>query len=195
MKKVILITVLAVGSIALAASINVPWFADNAPAHSGGNPTSGMLGLVALHNNLDEDITCGITYYGDDGTAVTGTNDPADTRLFVWASNSAPEPYNTFVIAPNATLEFRPVRDDPSPACEGVHPDYTLTLGQEGPMGVLVPNRPMYGTGSTSKKNGSLVIEWVTDPVEGTPNASSVQGRYSTTSTAGNAMYLLPSGS
>ena len=195
MKKVMLITVLAVGSIALAASLNVPWFADNAAAHTGGNPSTGIMCLVALHNNLGEDITCGIAYYAADGTPVDGV-DTTD-RLYVLADD-----YNTFVITANATVQFRPVADDPSPAAD-IHPNSSLTKGQESNSGVVVPNRPMYtvaegqpGYGFTEKENGALVVTWVIDPVEGTPNAASVQGRVeSGNANKGWAQFLLPGGS
>ena len=181
MKKVALIVLVAVGSVALAASLNVPWFADNAPVAASVPPSSGTTALVALHNNLSTEITCQINYFAADGTALTG----ADTteRDYVWTAV-----YNTFAIDANATIQFRPVADDPSVGVAG---------GQESESGVVVPNRPRYGEAgsATLKANGALVVSWGIDGDNGA-NASSVQGRVASYASAGSAgMYLLPGGS
>ncbi len=199
MKKLAFITLLVVGSLALASSLNVPWFSDNADPAS--DPTGKAKGFVALHNNLAESITCKITYYSADGSKLnyaensdgTGAINEAwedTTRLFIW-SNS----YNTFVISANATVSFRPVAYDPSGACTlaEVQADKD-PKGAESDAAVVVPNKPIYGAESegpspttTSKANGACVIEW-------SGGASDVQGRYAEGKAGIESAYLLPSG-
>lgn len=177
MKKFAMIAMLLVGSVALAASLNVPWYADNSPAGAGIPPSSGALTLVGLHNNLSTSIECDIMYYAADGTPLDQAND-ADSRLYCWAPD-----YHTFVIAPNATIQFRPVEHDPS----------TSPGGQESASGMLVPNRPRFDNGDpegwTLKKNGSIVVTW-------SGEGWMVQGRVAEYRPTGQGMaaFLLPAG-
>ena len=158
MKKLTIIAVvLAVGVTAgFASSLKVPWFVDTAPAANGvPGEAMGVTGLVTLTSNLDAPVTCAIAYYNAEGNLLGPFN-----------------PNNTFTIAPLSSLAFRPVADDPG----------TVAGGQEGAQGVLVPNRPrspdtstaIPGTGGIidKKKNGSLVVTWVT-----VDSSSDVQGQ------------------
>lgn len=173
MKKLgFLAMMVALGGVAFASSLAVPWFVDNAPAACNNPPNlpGGEMGIVTLKSNVDRVMTCAITYYNSAGE-----------RLGPDAPN------NTFTIAPMSALAFRPVANDPGTAG-----------GQEGAQGLLVPNRPMgvvtptYPSGD-NKKNGSITIMWDGDPTD-------IQGQYAyfNTSTANqmNSSYghLLPPG-
>lgn len=139
MKKFLVIAVLIVAgvSFAFASSLKVPWYVDNAGAQANIPPAAGELSLVYLTSNATETVTCKIFYFNADGQEV-GT-DPADGD-------------NTFTIAPRSSLAFRPVATDPASA----------PGGQEGGQGLAVPDRNTAGV--DTKKNGSIVIEWVGDP-------------------------------
>lgn len=212
MKKVAFVALLAVCGFAVASSLNVPWFVDNQPARAGSiiAPGSGLsLGFVALHNNLSTPVECRIDYYAGDGTKLNyGSNmagdppyhpeweqfgpdqDPAGAkfRRYVWSHS-----YNTFVIAANSTLSFRPVRYDP--AANVTIPEdtpYKNTLGQESDAAVVVPNRPQYLADWTTsvqlkKENGACVITWDGDPTD-------IQGRYQEVGESMEGMFLLPPG-
>lgn len=136
MKKALIIAVLMmVGTgVALASSLGLPWYIDNASENQNLSNVQGVLGLVYLHNNTDANLTANIVYYDQDG------------NLLVPTTTS-----QTFNISPNASIGFRPVATDPSgDVCAGCG-------GQEGFEGGLVPNRPR---DVNTKKNGSLVITW-----------------------------------
>jgi len=220
MKKFTVVVLLAVGGLALASSLNVPWFSDNAAPAAAPTGTA-MVGLVTLHNNGSEDVVCQIQYYAPDGCVLnyaenfdgTGTQHPewevagpegtgtgaGGPRAFVWAPD-----YNTFVITPNASVSFRPVQYDPSGE---VTIDLPIgagsTYGTEGDAGVVVPNRPRYGRDAdgnptvgpsplaTTKLNGSLVVTWSSDP----PDPNLIQGRYLSVGAVQESAYLLPGGS
>ena len=177
MKKVALMALLAVGSVALAASLNVPWFVDTMHTAVGLPPSEGITTLVALHNNLSEEITCQINYFAADGMALTGADET--TRGNVWTAT-----YNTFAIDGNATIQFRPVADDAVTAG-----------GQESATGVLVPNRPKYtGSSFSNKNNGSLVVSWGIGGENGA-DGNAVQGKVTEYSPTYMGMHLLPPGS
>ncbi len=182
MKRIAMITLLAVGSVALASSLSVPWFSDNSGPLATLPPQSGTTQIVHLHNNLSTPIVCGIEYYDQDGNKLdaeaNGTTDVTD-RANVWTQD-----YSTFEIPAMATLAFRPVADDLCSA--DTDPPW---MGQEPYVGWLVPNRPRYGSpGDNSlKKNGSIVITWNGDPTD-------VQGKIQDWSPGISAAYLLPPG-
>lgn len=152
MKKLSVVAVaLMLGTgIAVASSLAIPWFVDTAPRFNGiPGAQDGVTGLIYLKSNVDEELTCYITYYNQEGV------------------NLGPEaPDNSFTIAPLSALAFRPSVKDPSPECTtawatGLGLDPAVYVGQaggqEGQQGVLVPIRPQ---GVDPKKNGSCVIEW-----------------------------------
>lgn len=132
MKKLGFVAVmLMVGaSVAFASSISVPWYIDNAGINRGLTPEGGLtMTLIYLKNNASEKIVCQIAYNAADGSALG----PAVGS-------------DTFEIAPQATILFRPVADD-SNLAQG---------GQEDPStGAKVPNRPRT---VDPKKNGSITI-------------------------------------
>jgi hypothetical protein len=141
MKKLVLIAALVMVGVgfAYASSLSVPWFIDAKACTNAGLPpvTKGVIGLIYLHNNATTDTTCTVQYYTENGDAM-GPDDP----------------FNTFVIIPNATIAFRPVADDPASAGKG----------QESSSGQAVPNRPVtsaLGGLSGLKGNGSAVISWL----------------------------------
>ena len=144
MKKLIMTAVVlsVVTSVAVASSIAVPWFMD-----SDGQWT----GFVTIVNNTDDDITFAVEYRESDGTLSTPTA-------------------NTFDLAGQSALSFRPVEDFPG---EG--------LGQG------VPNKIVDAERDT--KTGAAKIFWVGD-------ATDIQGRYQQVwvQGAGAAAYLLPQG-
>ncbi|HUW62753.1 MAG TPA: hypothetical protein VMZ06_17230 [Candidatus Bathyarchaeia archaeon] len=169
MKKVYMLGMLVMlaACFAFAASLSVPWFVDTAAPPTKVPPVAkGMIGLIYLHNNLDEDVTCDILYYSQVGHFL-GPVAPAAT---------------TFSIPALSTVAFRPVAYDPITA-EG---------GQESAVALLVPDRPTaapdaYQAGD-EMKNGSIVIEWTTG------GANDVQGilvQTQTVDTTGAASRLM----
>lgn len=186
MKKLTIATILlAVGAaVAFGSSLGVPWFSDGAPERADiPGKVPGFTGLVTLKSNVDYTLTCRITYFNQGGV-----------KLGPWPPN------NTFTIAPQSSLAFRPVQTDPdfstqyppSDSRAGTNPpDYG---GQEGTQGVLVPNRPRSPNSTTPlldqdgdpilnpwdenkplidvKKNGGIQISW-----DGA--VTDVQGQYS----------------
>lgn len=174
MKKLSLVLAIAlvVGvGVAYASSIAVPWFVDNAAAAQGLPPASGIMTIIYLKNNTDDDVVAEIAYTSANGTVL---DDPATPE------NEAEFPYNTFVIPARSTQGFRPVADDPVPT------------GQESAAANLVPDRPRYvteapGDVSTNQKNGSASISWT-----GGPN--DVQGMVATTASNLSYAHLLPPG-
>ena len=150
MKKALVVMIaLTVGGLAFASSLSVPWFVDTAPAQAKFPPNvNGVSGIVYLHNNTLTPKVCSIEYFTQAGSSVG----PAS-------------PDNTFVIAPQASIAFRPVASDPS----------TAPGGQESiDSGWLVPDRPMItvaGEPDEPKKNGSLGVTWLGE-------ATDVQGVY-----------------
>lgn len=84
--------------VAFAASLNVPFFLDNAPADNAFPPTFGNKAFIALHNNLTDDLVVAVDYFsaGTDGTV----------------QNLTPTA-NTFLLPARATYSFRPVADEP----------------------------------------------------------------------------------
>lgn len=171
MKKlsVFALMVICAASVAVAASMGVPWFVDNAPALSGiPQATKGVTGIVTLKSNRTDTVVCTIAYYSQEGYFLGPVTD------------------NTFSIAPLSSCAFRPVLDDPDTTVCGTAPNYVACPpdalnnanagGQEGLQGVLVPNRPRSvddatpipgsdnGSGEEvvdTKKNGALTISWV----------------------------------
>lgn len=181
MKKFTMIVLLAAGALSVAASLNVPWFVDNARANA---PIVGRntRGFIAVHNNHSATVTCTITYYDGDGTSLNGNGADGDaTRPYntVWSTVN-----NDFTIGANATVTFRPVKHDPAAG---------TFAGQELATGALVPNRPKYGAAgtATNKDNGSCKIEWATG---GGVTASTVQGAYTEAGVDRQSSYLLPAG-
>jgi len=151
---------------AVASSLAIPWFVDVAPiANAIPGKASGTTGLVTLKNNEATTMVCYITYYNQDG-----------------AKLGPFPPNNSFTVAPQSSLAFRPVEVDPGLGTNV--PGYPVGLlgGQEGAQGVQVPDRPrsinsttpIPGTGGVidEKRNGSCVIEWF----GGGPQ--SIQGTY-----------------
>jgi len=138
-------------SMALASSVSVPWFIDNAPEANfvpGVNP--GVMTLVTLKSQIGGDpLVCSIEYYSADGTALGALHpDPALAALG----------QNTFTIAPFSALQFRPVAIDPDAITVDPRDGANgVNGGQEGSQGVLVPDRPQ----DDGKKNGSATISWV----------------------------------
>ena len=155
--------VMALGAgVAFASSLGVPWFADPAGVAQGlpaadGKPTT----LIYLHNNQDSEVVCQIQYYDRNGVAL------------------GPDTDNTFPIEGNASIAFRPFRDDPA----------TVAGGQEAPSGLIVPNKPITDLdgGANPSKNGSAVVRWFGESTD-------VQGMVLTTSSAQPYAHLLPPG-
>ena len=153
MKKLgLLAAAVCIGTtVAVASTVSIPWFVDNAPA---GNKipglAEGVTGIVTLKSNLDTDLVCEIFYFTQSGVSIGpgGNTTLADST-------------NTFILPARASLAFRPAVSDPD----------TSPGGQESPAGVLVPDRPATGIGdlpdgtpenvansNDGKKNGSITI-------------------------------------
>ena len=148
------------------SALSVLWYVDTSGAGVRVPPTdNGTTTLVYLHNNLDTERTCIIEYYTQDGVFIGPFDDP------------------TFTIAPDSSLAFRPVADDPA----------SIPGGQEADQGRAVPNRPLLTTGGNDgKRNGSIVIRWAGEPheVQGMSNTVSTTADLGPTATS----YLLPPG-
>ncbi|HOZ47095.1 MAG TPA: hypothetical protein PLO37_02175 [Candidatus Hydrogenedentes bacterium] len=181
MKKLALIMCLAVGGFALAHSLSVPWFIDNAAKNTGLAPASGTCGIVALHNNMQVPMECWIEYFAPDGTPLDYKDTVGDVhtdwedsgrfptlesylpaRKFIWSPT-----FYTFVLKPNETVGFRPVSFDPEPSALGATANgetvteadaSTSFNGQEGFTGVVVPNRPRYGIENTYSGSGAAAF-------------------------------------
>lgn len=147
MKKLMFAMALVlIGGAAFAASVAIPWFAD-ATNTGVGYPVNQntFVSLVYLKSNADVPLVCTISYYNPDGDF-----------LGPFA------PLNTFSIAPQSALAFRPTANDPTAAIGGI------AGGQEGGQGVLVPNRPRSVDGQPipgttvvdSRINGSITVSW-----------------------------------
>ncbi len=179
MKKLSVVAIMLVGSMAFAASLSIPWYVDNAPVGNGLPPTgNGSLSLIYLKSTVDTVLTCEIAYYNENG---------------VYLGPAAPN--NTFTIQPKAALGFRPVATDGNLTVAG-----GTAAGQEGAAGYAVPNRPRGAdattpiTGTTildTKKNGSITIQWA-------GSATDVQGSQNAYACSGSAIvsfsHLLPPG-
>lgn len=151
-----------VAGIAFASSLSIPWFVDNAAAGAGWPPNARNMTLIYLKSNVTDVLQCEITYFSEDGV------------------NLGPiYPNNTFTIAPQSAVAFRPVMKDPIDSLPG-----GSLLGVEGAQGAAVPDRPV---DVDPKKNGSASISWV-----GGPN--DLQGMVATTSMAMSYAHLLPPG-
>lgn len=178
MKKLSVFAMLVIigTSVAVAASLAVPWFVDNAAPKSGiPHADKGVTGLINLKSNRTDTVTCKIAYYSQEGYFLGPPDDGVS---------------NTFTIAPRSALAFRPVISDPDPTVCGAigseAPCPTGTTnsanngGQEGWQGFKVPNRPTSVDGAPIpgsddgegnevvdvKKNGSITISWAGDPTD-----------------------------
>ena len=129
MKKVLVVALMLGAGLAYASSLGVPWFVDNAPTGANPSLTTGDLGIIFLHNNHTEQIEVTVAYY----TAVGAFIGPVTA--------------NTFLIEPQASLGYRPVKDDAS---------------SESAAARAIPNRPRTTTPpNDNKKNGSCVFTWL----------------------------------
>ena len=148
------------------SALSVVWYVDTAGAGVRLPPRdNGTTSLVYLHNNLNTPRTCIIEYYTQDGTYIG----PISNR--------------TFDIAPDSSLAFRPVADDPA----------SVAGGQEADQGRAVPNRPLDTTGGNDgKRNGSIVVRWAGAP----DDVQGVCTTYASTFGMGpnTSAYLLPPG-
>jgi len=64
MKKLgFLAMMVALGGVAFASSLAIPWFIDNAPVACNNPPNlpGGEMGIVTLKSNVDHVVTCAIT--------------------------------------------------------------------------------------------------------------------------------------
>lgn len=141
MKKltmVMAVTALVAG-LAFASSLSIPWFVDNAQPGAGWPPNAGLATIIFLKSNVDEVLSCEITYFSEEGAKL------------------GPEyPDNVFTIQPLSTVSFRPVMADAIGTIEGGSAN-----GVEGAQGLAVPDRPR---DVDPKKNGSAMISWVGGP-------------------------------
>lgn len=150
MKKLgIVAATLVLGSgVAFAASVAIPWFVDNAvsnadiPHRTLNASGEAVTTLVTLKSNSTDVLTCTILYFNQDGTAL------------------GPFTNNTFTIAPQSSLAFRPVRVDPGNGITGPNGEAGAPFGQEGNQGVKVPDRPR---DVDTKFNGSITITFPGD--------------------------------
>ncbi len=186
MKKLMFAMALVlIGGAAFAASCAIPWFADS-DVTGVGYPLSKdtFVSLVYLKSNADVPLVCTIAYYNPDGDF-----------LGPFAPN------NTFSIAPQSALSFRPTANDPTVPFGGI------AGGQEGGQGVVVPNRPRSVGGAPipgttvvdTRINGSITVGWeIPAGYDAEKGAKLIQGAVVGQARAGAAIvsygYLLPPG-
>lgn len=117
---------------AAGGTLICPWFIDSCASAAKLPPVKeGVETLVYIKNtDASNAATCTIAYFSNTGVVL---------------GPSAPN--NTFVVASNAVVAFRPVRYDPN----------TVTNGQESPTGWVVPDRPTID----GKTTGSFTVTWV----------------------------------
>lgn len=212
--SVFALMVICAASVAVAASMGVPWFVDNAGSAVGvPQSKNGVTGMVTLKSNRTDTVVCTIQYFSQEGYFL---GPPADR--------------NTFTIAPLSALLFRPTANDPDVTVCGAPGSYRSCVGeelpntanaggQEGLQGVLVPNRPRSDEDDTTdllpgsddgsgnevwdtKKNGSLTISWVASGPNGDKEVQGQVAYFQTTGMPGNAnskvtmsyAHLLPPG-
>ena len=131
MKKVLVVALMLGAGLAYASSMGVPWFVDNAAAGSWPPAGIGTVGNIFVHNNDSAELEVTIEYYNQAGSYI------------------GPFTNNTFVLAPNGSLAFRPVLDDAL---------------YESAEARLIPNRPRTSIPPGDfKKNGSIVFRWLGD--------------------------------
>jgi hypothetical protein len=177
MKKLaIFACMMMLGTAVFASSLGVPWFVDGGLTGQGVPPTAGLTGLIYLHNNNSDTITCAISYFDANGNNI-GTKAGDGT---------------TFAISANASIAFRPNTKDPSVAAvadltaAGLPIPAGVTTGAKGQeefAGYLVPDRNT----ADGRTNGSCVIQWVGP-------ATTVQGAYMQFQPTTSVAYLLPPG-
>jgi len=131
MKKlsVFAMATMLVGSVAFAATVQVPWFNDNGGdviAGSGGVPSgsTGAASWIRIKNNHTASVTCTITYYDRDGVMIVPTP-------------------NTFGLTAGQVQAWRPGRLDPAEGQGALVPNSTATNGSavitsDGPANTLM---------------------------------------------------------
>ena len=161
--------VASVGDPLGVCATSVPWYVDNAGPAQGIPPRDGRAtSIVYLHNNRNHEITGLIQYFTEAGVFI------------------GPDTDKLFIIPPNASLAFRPVADDPA----------TVVGGQEGALGLTVPNRPLSTeNGNDNKKNGSIRVNWLGHPndvqgVVATYSYKETGGSFASSTTLPPAMVL-----
>lgn len=187
MKKLMFAMALVlIGGAAFAASVAIPWFAD-ATNTGVGYPVNQdtFVSLVYLKSNADVELVCSIAYYNGNGDF-----------LGPFAPN------NTFSIAPQSALSFRPTATDPTVSFGGI------AGGQEAGQGLAVPNRPrsvdtatpIPGTTVIDRGiNGSITVSWeIPAGYDADKGSKLVQGTVVGQARSGAAIvsygYLLPPG-
>ncbi len=144
-----LVLVLGAG-VAMAVSLNVPFFLDNGGNLVGSTPDTGSAGFIGIKNTTGAAIVVRVDY----ASVVAGA--------IVIEDNTA----NTFELAANASISFRPVATD----------------GAEG-AGSIVTNM------QSGNVAGSASIIWTTG------TNTDIQGRYVSVDQNGDTYaYLLPPG-
>ena len=191
MKKFLMVSMLLVlgVSVAFGSSMKVPWFVDWDTANMNNPPNAGTtVGIITVTSNSDETVTAAIEYYNRFGLRMN-VSQPANrpNATAIAALPSTDPNVNTFIIAPKASILFRPVGDD----------DPTASPRIEGGAGNNVPNRgsTYYGTTDVddgTMLNGSAVISWAGE-------STLLQGAYQMTKNLGGSIvawgHLLPAGS
>ena len=111
MKKLVVVAaILALGGVAFAQSLNVPWFLDRGANDAAYPPVALEKSFITVKNTTSSDITVTVAYTLPDGSDNNG-----------WTETDL----NTFVLAADASIAWRPAGNE---------------VGTEGADGVLVPN-------------------------------------------------------
>ena len=151
MKKLIVVAaILALGGTAFAATLNIPWFLDRGANDATYPPASQEKSFITVKNNTSSDLVVTVSYTSADGTDNAG-----------WVDVDM----NTFVLAADSSIGWRPAGADP--AVEGA--------------GVAVPNC------DAASPKGACALEW-------TGAATDIQGRLIEVHLNKAYGYLLPPG-
>ncbi len=102
-------------SVALAHSLSVPFFRDDAPPLGGMTPSTGSAGIISVYNTRDEVVTMHVVYSqrDSDGDSVVQQSSP-------------------FELQPHQGVSWRPIQDDPAENLGRGVPNVILGLGAEG---------------------------------------------------------------
>lgn len=102
-------------SVALAHSLSVPFFRDDAPPLANTTPTSGSAGIISVLNTTDNVVTMHVVY--------SQRNNNGD----IISQQSSP-----FDLQPHQGISWRPIQDDPIENVGRGVQNVILDLGGEG---------------------------------------------------------------
>lgn len=105
----------ALSSAALAHTLSVPFFRDDAPPLGNGTPTSGSAGIISASNTTGNVVTMHVVYLqrNNDGDIIFQQSSPFDLQ-------------------PHQGISWRPIQDDPAENLGRGVQNVILGFGEEG---------------------------------------------------------------